>query len=783
MKKGILKKVLGTGLAAVFIFALTACSRSGPEGNSGNSKDTKKNETGGDAENSIPEDFGDYVFIPEFFPLEDIEWVNAACGTKEGIYILSPFSDDDTKTAGVQGFYLDAAGTLKKLPFRFENTGDSDTCVSIDALGVLGDGSLVYIKHETTVTDSGTGTGSARFFLANASVEDGEELSCVDITEQLQFKEENSYQFIQFLKVGLEDHIYVSEGNKIWAFDISGKQVFPVATDGGSWIQDMGVTKEGQCVYSGWDSTAGGRCLFLIDETSGMVTPCRDNVPETAGSGCMIPGIYRGVLVNTLSGLMEYDTQLQTSVPVLNWTDCGMSGASIAAFTVLEDGNILAISQKSSTEIGGQSEWQSVLLKKTPAGEVPVQEKEMLTLGIFEESSTLSRAVAAFNQSQERYQIKIVNYGESDDLDTAINRFTNELIAGTGPDIFDLSRLNLARLAERGILEELTPYLETDGEVKRENYFESVLNAYSVDGKLYTIPNSFTVWGMVGNSAYLKDYGNDYGWTLEDVMSLAEANPGKEMFGYGSKNYVLLNCLRYNFNRFIDWQNGECSLDSEEFIQLLEFANRFPKRYDGAQGDSITDKMLDGTLMAEEISLSSLQERQIWEAIFGREFIIKGFPTEEGTGLSVRGNNLLAINAKSRYKETAWKFVKSLLTEEYYENEKVEGFPTRIQAYDRMNEVYLTPEYVMDEDGNQTEQMKGSFEQGDFHVDFRTSTEEEAEWLTDVIKHCDRAVSDDKQLMNIITEEAAAFFEGQKTAQETAEIIQSRVKMYVNENR
>lgn len=55
--------------------------------------------------------------------------------------------------------------------------------------------------------------------------------------------------------------------------------------------------------------------------------------------------------------------------------------------------------------------------------------------------------------------------------------------------------------------------------------------------------------------------------------------------------------------------------------------------------------------------------------------------------------------------------------------------------------------------------------------------------MTDVINHCDRAVFEDNQLINIIQEEAAAFFKGQKTARETAEIMQSRVRMYVNENR
>ena len=40
-----------------------------------------------------------------------------------------------------------------------------------------------------------------------------------------------------------------------------------------------------------------------------------------------------------------------------------------------------------------------------------------------------------------------------------------------------------------------------------------------------------------------------------------------------------------------------------------------------------------------------------------------------------------------------------------------------------------------------------------------------------------------EDILVIITEEAAPFFAGQKSAGEVADIIQSRVQMYVNENR
>ena len=45
------------------------------------------------------------------------------------------------------------------------------------------------------------------------------------------------------------------------------------------------------------------------------------------------------------------------------------------------------------------------------------------------------------------------------------------------------------------------------------------------------------------------------------------------------------------------------------------------------------------------------------------------------------------------------------------------------------------------------------------------------------------AFSSDNQISNIIVEEVEAYFQGQKTVDDVAGIIQSRVQIYVNENR
>jgi hypothetical protein len=57
------------------------------------------------------------------------------------------------------------------------------------------------------------------------------------------------------------------------------------------------------------------------------------------------------------------------------------------------------------------------------------------------------------------------------------------------------------------------------------------------------------------------------------------------------------------------------------------------------------------------------------------------------------------------------------------------------------------------------------------------------ETFYDLISRANHVRVYDGALNEIVLEEAEAFFAGQKSAQEVAEIIQNRVQVYVNENR
>jgi uncharacterized protein CbrC (UPF0167 family) len=94
----------------------------------------------------------------------------------------------------------------------------------------------------------------------------------------------------------------------------------------------------------------------------------------------------------------------------------------------------------------------------------------------------------------------------------------------------------------------------------------------------------------------------------------------------------------------------------------------------------------------------------------------------------------------------------------------------------------MTPEYYTDpETGEQVEQSKGGWGWDDLMVEMYALKQEEADQILELINSTNRVYSYDQEIYDIIVDDAAAFFEGQKSAEETAKLIQNRVSLYVNE--
>ena len=81
------------------------------------------------------------------------------------------------------------------------------------------------------------------------------------------------------------------------------------------------------------------------------------------------------------------------------------------------------------------------------------------------------------------------------------------------------------------------------------------------------------------------------------------------------------------------------------------------------------------------------------------------------------------------------------------------------------------------------EQSHGGASWDGFSIEFYAATQEQYDHLMELYSAVDSLASVDMSIDAIVREEAASFFNGDKSVQETAALIQSRVSLYVNEQR
>ena len=150
------------------------------------------------------------------------------------------------------------------------------------------------------------------------------------------------------------------------------------------------------------------------------------------------------------------------------------------------------------------------------------------------------------------------------------------------------------------------------------------------------------------------------------------------------------------------------------------------------------------------------------------------------------------ITAKSSNKDGAWAFIENYLNQPFDDLYSY-GLPARKSALDDMVEKALNVTYMTDENGEQILDENGNpipedgtsgISYGDWEYTYHTPTEEEINILKELISVAEpSSATGNDEITNIITEEAEAFFKGQKSVADVAGVIQSRVQVYVNENR
>ena len=720
---------------------------------------------------SLQED--DYVYVSEIEAFGDSDWISGVCSTGEKVYITTYDEEDgDNRAISIDLSTREQAS----LNFPLEQGGSS----MVNSITIDPDGNLVFFEKNWDEE-------AFAYYIKTCSPDEGELISSLDVTSLFEGVET---VFVGELEVDSEHRFYLAIRESILVVSEQGQELFRV-DPGIKWFREMTVDADGDIVFLGASVIKDRLTLGIIDpEQKGAVHYYKEIEGDIADGGLARGEAGEFYLSNNGSVYVFDKEQGTIAEEIFSWKEGYISNSrKVRFFSTAGDNSFFAVLTE-QMGVGEPYSTQLVWLTKTPKSEA--QPRKTLTLGIFENNIDIQAYVDYFNSMNTEYWLEVKTYcldfTDQELAQEARVQMMLDLVSGNGPDLIETSFLDFNMLASKGIVEDLYSYLNADPDLGNVEFFSSVLDVCSVDGKLCCIPDSFSFDILIGRE---EDCGGLSGLTPEELFAFGERYVGERRLVEYNKNNLLAVLFGSMFPEYIDWDAGECRFDSEDFIRLLEFVNKFGMSEEEAEAVwSLPDDM-DQEYVLERRDIFNVLDYKAMALRVGDPVVLVGYPVNEnegGNGALLSFHPRFQICSFSENKEGAWDFIRCFLLPEYYEktldtSPEYMQFPTRRDIYDRAFEKWMETETVSNEGGEERVQGVYAYTDYDGRRGAEAVTQEEKDAVTKIIENI--AVSRNtwnEDILVIITEEAAPFFVGQKSAKEVADIIQSRVQLYVNEN-
>jgi len=497
------------------------------------------------------------------------------------------------------------------------------------------------------------------------------------------------------------------------------------------------------------------------------------------------PGIGEYLFFSTANQvLIGWNVERNSLVELVSWLETGINTSTLLGFSINADGQILAaVNETNST----------LLAMMTPGADIP--EKTVLTLASVSDKSYLRECVSKFNRTSNTcrivykpYYTQTVDFSPGG-YQQGMTRLLTELSAGKLPDILYVDSLPVLQFGGMGMLEDLWPYIENDPELGRTAVMEHVLECAEQNDELYMIFNTFGINTVVGSKAVV---GDRTSWTLDDLrVALATMPEGCAIFSpYSTKLETLRNIIYADLGSYVDWENGACSFDSEEFKDVLSFCNEMETEQGGwAQWYTLVP---EGREMLLDDALRNFIRIQEHEAIFEGEVSYVGYPRSDGEcGSSFSIINPIAMTTACKDKEGAWSFLRQLLLPQELPKDTFgdvdvsnAAFPVNRESFEALLEESMRLNSSTDEEDRPPKGMSvvGADERV-FDLIYTPTTQAQYDQIMELYNAISTVYTEDSALWEIISEQVQPYFAGDKSVDEAARLIQSRAELYVNERK
>jgi ABC-type glycerol-3-phosphate transport system substrate-binding protein len=475
------------------------------------------------------------------------------------------------------------------------------------------------------------------------------------------------------------------------------------------------------------------------------------------------------------------DSDIQT--PLLDWLEMRPISFAYTHTGSFSDGRPVIMFNPVYIFADRSITWNTDIFVFTPVLRTEVQNRTVLTIGGIWIPEEIRNEVIMFNRENRDYQIELRDYGDSDtDIDVSKAHFLIDMLTGQGPDIIvDAGN----QLGSHDYLIDLYPLIDADSEINRSDFFQNVLSALEAPGgTLPIINNVFIVSTMIAmreTASMLEPF------TLSGLRKLFDEPDAPDLFGmrYPYRCVFIVNSVLLSNGDFIDWSNGIAKFDISSFVDLLEISAHLPSMEEVEEyflntgleeEERYWEGLRNGHILLHDTWIANVTGLQELHVMLG-DIVAVGIPTENGGRHVVMAYGDIGISNMSEHREAAWSFVRRLLLPDVVVPPY--ALPLRIDLFEEQITEAMTPRIV---DG--VEQSVTVRQGHHTQVQLYAMTEDEAADLRALVTNADMPFRYDEAMVmirSILLEESQRFFDGQRTAEATARIIQSRVQAYLDE--
>lgn len=372
--------------------------------------------------------------------------------------------------------------------------------------------------------------------------------------------------------------------------------------------------------------------------------------------------------------------------------------------------------------------------------------------------------------------------------DEVYRKIDLEIISGNAPDILYTSADHMEKCINKGIMADLYPIMDEYDGLKREDFTDCALEGLTIDGELSAVMNSYRILTAFAKTKFIgKEYRD---WTSADAMefyaSMANFNKDMSFCGDQSADALMNYMIKCSWRSCMDDSNNVCNF-SGTFLDVLRFCKENPIIPD-MDYNNINDpysinqkenlKGINDTQLVFQLQINGFNSSlagNTYIAMNEEDITFVGYPSENGNGTYIYPNSAIyGITSMCSNKEAAWDIICRLLNYNH-ELEKYESDDTLGISVLKKN---------IQEDYDRPEDYNNSINSHLYLDDNSTKyiTQEYKDMLWDYIMSIPADPYNRESVENIVNEECQIFINGDQSAEQTADILNSRIGIYMSEN-